>query len=117
MSLGGGGATEGFMPLYIGFSTNAAKERIVSIMKLQKMTVLTAAISVILVAGAVSAFAEQSSGAVSGVQPDSGAAQMSAMETGDSSGPDVAAASSDGSGALTDFNYDALKDYVAYGNV
>ncbi|MEK3758828.1 M56 family metallopeptidase [Paenibacillus sp. FSL P4-0338] len=105
----------GFMPLYIGFSTNAAKERIVSIMKLQKMTVLTAAISVILVAGAVSAFAEQSSGAVSGVQPDSGAAQMSAMETGDSSGPDAAAASSDGSGALTDFNYDALKDYVAYG--
>lgn len=83
-------------------------------MKLQKLTVLSAAISLILIAGAVSAFAEQSSGAVSGVQPDS-AAEMSAMENGDSSGPDAAAASSDGSGALTDFNYDALKDYVVYG--
>lgn len=104
----------GFTPLYTGFSKNATKERIVSIMKLQKLTVLSAAISLILIAGAVSAFAEQSSGAVSGVQPDS-AAEMSAMENGDSSGPDAAAASSDGSGALTDFNYDALKDYVVYG--
>lgn len=103
-----------FTPLYSGFSKNATKERIVSIMKLQKMTVVTAAISIILVAGAVSAFAEQSSGAVSGVQSDS-ASEMSAQETGDSSGPDAAAASSDGSGAVSDFNYDALKDYVAYG--
>lgn len=103
-----------FTPLYSGFSKNATKERIVSIMKLQKMTVLTAAISIILVAGAVSAFAEQSSGAVSGVQSDN-AAEMSALEDGDSSGPDAAAASSDGSGEVSDFNYDALKDYVAYG--
>lgn len=106
----------GFTPLYTGFSKNATKERIVSIMKLQKLTVLTAAISLILIAGAVSAFAEQSSDAVSSANTVN-SAEMNAQESDDNSGLDsaAAAASSEDGAAVTDFNYDALKDYMTYG--
>ncbi|WP_019910289.1 M56 family metallopeptidase [Paenibacillus sp. HW567] len=105
-----------FTPLYNGFSTNATKERIVSIMKLNKVTVLTAAISLLLVLGAVSAFAEQSSGERSSVSADSSVG-MNAVESGDNAGSEtsVSAAASEQSGEVTDFNYDALKDYMAYG--
>ncbi|MEK4042073.1 M56 family metallopeptidase [Paenibacillus sp. FSL H8-0048] len=106
----------GFTPLYTGFSKNATKERIVSIMKLQKLTVLTAAISLMLIAGAVSAFAEQSSDAVSSDNTVN-SAEMNAQESDDNSGLDsaAAAASSEDGAAVTDFNYDALKDYMTYG--
>lgn len=106
----------GFTPLYTGFSKNATKERIVSIMKLQKLTMLTAAISLILIAGAVSAFAEQSSDAVSSANTVN-SAEMNALESDDNSGGDsaVAAASSEDGAAVTDFNYEALKDYMTYG--
>lgn len=85
-------------------------------MKLQKLTMLTAAISLILIAGAVSAFAEQSSDAVSSANTVN-SAEMNALESDDNSGGDsaVAAASSEDGAAVTDFNYEALKDYMTYG--
>ncbi|SDL86389.1 Signal transducer regulating beta-lactamase production, contains metallopeptidase domain [Paenibacillus jilunlii] len=105
-----------FTPLYSGFSKNATKERIVSIMKLKKLTVVTAAISLILILGAVSAFAEQTSGEENSVNTKN-AAEMNAVESGGDAGGDsaAAAASSQEDGTVSDFNYDALKDYVAYG--
>lgn len=105
-----------YTPLYQGFSKNATRERIVSIMKLKKMTVMTAAISLILVLGAVSAFAEQSSGEESSSFAGT-AVEMNAAESADQAGSDSGAysASSEQGEAITDFNYDALKDYTAYG--
>lgn len=104
-----------FTPLYSGFSKNATKERIVSIMKLKKLTVLTAAISLVLILGAVSAFADQSSGAESSANSGN-SVEMNAVESDNAGGPDSAAASaSSQDGTVSDFNYDALKDYVAYG--
>lgn len=105
-----------YTPLYQGFSKNATRERIVSIMKLKKVTIVTAAISLILVLGAVSAFAEQSSGEESSISSES-AVEMNAAESGDDAGVQSAAssASSEQGEAITDFNYDALKDYTAYG--
>jgi hypothetical protein len=46
-----------FTPLYNGFSKNAAEERIVSIMKIKRHSVLTIVIAALLVAGATTAFA------------------------------------------------------------
>ncbi|GIO86741.1 hypothetical protein J25TS5_36730 [Paenibacillus faecis] len=105
-----------YTPLYQGFSKNATRERIVSIMKLKKMTVMTAAISLILVLGAVSAFAEQSSGEESSSFAGT-AVEMNAAENGGDAGGQSAAssASSEQGEAIADFNYDALKDYTAYG--
>lgn len=105
-----------YNPLYQGFSKNATRERIVSIMKLKKVTIVTAAISLILVLGAVSAFAEQSNGEESSISSES-AVEMNAAESGDDAGVQSAAssASSEQGEAITDFNYDALKDYTAYG--
>lgn len=105
-----------FTPLYSGFSKNATKERIVSIMKLKKLTVVTAAISLILIVGAVSAFAEQTSGVESG-GTSGNSVEMKAVESDDNTGGGSAAASasSEDGRTVTDFNYDALKDYMAYG--
>ncbi|WP_157793871.1 M56 family metallopeptidase [Paenibacillus donghaensis] len=105
-----------FTLLYNGFSKNATRERIMSIMKLKKMTVLTAAISLILVLGAVSAFAEQSNGEESSVSAES-SVEMNAVESDVNAGlhSGASSASSEQGGAVSDFNYDALKDYMAYG--
>ncbi|WP_334073554.1 MULTISPECIES: M56 family metallopeptidase [Paenibacillus] len=105
-----------YTPLYQGFSKNATRERIVSIMKLKKVTIVTAAISLILVLGAVSAFAEQSSGEESSSFAGT-AIEMNAAESADHAGPDSGAysASSEQGDTTSDFNYGELKDYTAYG--
>jgi len=46
-----------FAPLYNGFSKNAAEERIVSIMKIKKNTVLGIAIAALIVGGVITVFA------------------------------------------------------------
>lgn len=59
-----------FAPLYSGFSKNAAEERITSIMKYKKASMLAITLAVILVAGIASAFAATASDTTNDVIPE-----------------------------------------------
>ncbi|AWB43126.1 hypothetical protein DCC85_02020 [Paenibacillus sp. CAA11] len=88
-------------------------------MKLKEGTVVAASISLILILGAVSAFAEQSNGEVSHIGHISteASAEMEAVESGDDTGLHAAASSSsfEEGEAAANYNGDALKEYTAYG--
>ncbi|MET3211254.1 UNVERIFIED_CONTAM: bla regulator protein BlaR1 [Paenibacillus sp. PvR008] len=103
-----------FTPLYNGFSKNATQERIVSIMKFKKASLFTVVVSSALVLGAMSAFAANSGEEGGGdVLRPGEALEIQATENHDTSLSSSTSTQEAGEG--TDFNYDSLKDYIAYG--
>jgi bla regulator protein BlaR1 len=110
-----------FAPLYSSFSKNATEERIVSIMKFKKTSVLSLVLAFILVAGAASVFAESTADTVlrlHGVlRTDSGVFSFDIDEKGivtvkDADGKVVSttAVDSDGKAVLTDGSGRVIKE-------
>lgn len=103
-----------FTPLYNGFSKNATQERIVSIMKFKKASFYTVVVSTALVLGAMSVFAANSGEEGGGNVLSPSTPEIQAIENDhDTSFNPSTSAQEAGEGA--DFNYDSLKDYIAYG--
>lgn len=113
-----------FTPLYTSFSKNATEERILSIMKFKKTSVLSVVLALVLVAGASSVFAESAAKVLrlhGVIQTSSGKYSFDVDEKGvitvkDAEGKRVSTTSigSDGKATLTDGDGKAIKTVQLY---